>query len=139
MLDLLFFHKRTRMVARTFLDAMKEKGGVFSPRDMGQFVKQLEAGKRGPKFTKRNFYPGILRRLVDMGLIAKTTLYDDNLRKVVEVYKIQAQPTTGHRPTRPSFLWLAYVASERWNEEFLDQFSSTSTEHIESTTESNRT
>lgn len=119
LLDLLFFHRKTRKVARDLLEAMKANGGTFSQKQMGQFVKELEARKPETRFSKRNFYPNILRRFIGMGLIAETTVLDERSRKAVKVYQIQVQPTTGHRPTRPSFLWLAYVASEIWNEEFL--------------------
>jgi hypothetical protein len=112
----LFFRKDSSRAGEALLAELRAKGGKLTRKEMGEFVKKLESGKMGFRFSKDNFYKRVLRTFVQLGFIGTSELYDPARRKSVTVYRPIAQPTSGRRPANPSFLYVAYLIGEWWNE-----------------------
>ena len=115
----LFFTRRdSQRAARALLSWLKGKGGRCSKAEMSMFAFGLEAG-RPIKFSRTNFYRGVLRRFLDLGLISEESLYDSRTGKVTKYYRIVAQPIKRHRPISPSFAYVSHLICEDWNREFV--------------------
>jgi hypothetical protein len=104
--------------ARALLARLKGKGGKCSKAEMGKFAYGLEAGEVW-RFSRRNFCAGVLRRFLDLGLIAELPEYDRSNRKVVKSYRVVYQPIPRHRPMSPSFAYLSHLICEAWNKAFV--------------------
>lgn len=117
---MLFTREDSRQAARTFLRWLRSKQGRCTKSEMSTFSHELAAGKRGARFSRTNFYAGILARFMDLGLVAEDMVYDPEARKGVKAYHVVVQPVSGRRPTSPSLLFLAHVVSEHWNQEIFE-------------------
>ena len=84
---------------------------------MSEFAFGLQTGEPC-KFSRTNFYRGVLRRFIDLGLIVESPEYDDRSRNVIKLYKVVCKPIPQHRPMGPSFFYLAHLVCESWNREF---------------------
>lgn len=117
--SLLFPRHDSRRASQALLDWFKEKGGRCTKSELSEFSRRLESGEMGFKFSRRNFYAGILRRYLAFGLIAEGFLHDPVKRKAVRGYHIVLQPVNRHPPISPSLPRLIHSLCERWNSEFV--------------------
>jgi hypothetical protein len=85
---------------------------------MSEFSWRLENGELGFKFSRRNFYAGILHRYLAFGLMAESFQYDLAKRKPVKGYHAVVQPVTRHPPVSPSLPNLIHAVCLQWNAEF---------------------
>lgn len=115
---LLFSRKDSRRAARALLAWLKGKGGRCSKEEMSRFAHGLEAGEPC-RFSRTNFYRSVLRRFLDLGLIAELPEYDGRSRKIVKSYRVVYQPIPRHRPMSPSFAYVSHLICEAWNREFV--------------------
>jgi hypothetical protein len=114
----LFFNRRdSQRAARALLAWLKERGGKCTKAEMSRFAFGLEAGEPC-KFSRTNFYGGVLRRFLDLGLIAEQPGFDEGRRKAIKLYRVVWQPIPQHRPMGPSFYFVAHLICEAWNREF---------------------
>ena len=118
---MIFTRADSRQAARAFLQWLKSRKGRCTKVEMSAFAYELAAGKRGPKFSRTNFYAGILRRFVELGFVAERPEYDYERRRTVTVYRALIQPVPKHRPVAPSVTYLAHVLAELWNNEFTEE------------------
>ncbi|MDG6945959.1 MAG: hypothetical protein JRM91_04795 [Nitrososphaerota archaeon] len=115
--EMLFARRDSRDAARTFLRWLREGGGRRTGQEMSRFADELQSGRLGCRLSRVNFYGTVLRRFVELGLVAKDLSYDGERRRAVKAYRVVLQPVGRHRPLAPSLMYLAHVVSERWNEE----------------------
>jgi hypothetical protein len=115
---LLFSRQDSRRAGRALVDWLKRKGGSCTQREMSKFSWRLENGELGFRFSRRNFYAGILHRYLAFGLIAEGFQYDPAKRKPVKGYHVVVQPVTRHPPVSPSLPNLVHAVCLRWNAEF---------------------
>jgi hypothetical protein len=116
---LLFSRQDSRRAGRALVDWLKRKGGSCTQREMSEFSWRLENGELGFKFSRRNFYGGILRRYLAFGLIAEGFQYDPVKRKAMRGYHAVVQPITRHPPVSPSLPHLIHGVCQKWNAEFV--------------------
>ena len=115
-----FFREDSRKAADALIDQLRTKGRI-SEREMSRFASTLETGKLGLRFSKQNFYRGVLSTFVRFGFIAKIPVYDNKTRKTLKVYVPVTQPIPAKRPESPSFWNVTYDFCKAWNEMmFLD-------------------
>jgi hypothetical protein len=70
---LLFSRQDSRQAGQALVDRLKQRGGSCTQRDMSEFGWRLENGELGFKFSRRNFYAGVLHRYLSLGLIAEAS------------------------------------------------------------------
>ena len=111
----LFFREDSRRAADALLDEPRAKGNL-TPRDMGGFVKRLEAGDLGFRFSKDNFYKKVLGTLLNLGFVKMGSVYGGIGGKTLEVYLPVRQPIPSKAPSNPSFWSITYQICRWWNE-----------------------
>ena len=111
----LFFRKDSQRAADALLDELRMKGRL-TEREMSRFVRNLEAGDLGFRFSKNNFYKKILRTFLRIGFVKKDTVYGGKEGKTLEVYLPIRQPIPTHAPSNPSFWSITYDVCRWWND-----------------------
>ena len=112
--QLLFRHDKTQQACHLFLDWLKKNRNEATPSEISQFAKNLQDGMvtEGFRYQRKSFYQTILRRLVDLGFVAKQTRY----RGIA--YAPVIQPIPKRAPVMTSWWGFAYLVAEKWNREF---------------------
>ena len=100
---------------KALIAELQSKGGSLTPKEMAEFVRKLESGAFGFKFSKHNFYRNVLRTFMNMGFIGKAPRLDRATMKTVMVYRPIEQPIPARRPDNPSFWYVAYEICGWWN------------------------
>jgi len=114
-LAFVFFRKDSRRAGEALLTELRAKGRM-TEKEMSQFVKRLAAGDLGFRFSKTNFYKGILGRYLDLGFVKKGTIHGGEKGKTVNAYLPVLQPIPAHAPDSPSFWSVAYQICLWWND-----------------------
>jgi hypothetical protein len=106
-------------VARLLVELLVTRGEKISRTEMSKFATRLEAGELGVRMSRSAFYGkgGVLRVMLEMGLIELGTSYDDARKIVVPVYRVVTQPVLTAAPKAPSLIYNAWRAGELWNKE----------------------
>jgi len=112
---LLFARQDSRKAAQALVDWLKEKKGRCNRAEMSAFSRRLESGELGFRFSRTNFYRGILHRFLALGLIAEGFQYDRAKGGPVKGYHVVVQPVTRHPPVSPSLPHLIHSLCEKWN------------------------
>jgi len=116
--EMLFARQDSRRAAKAFLGWLKERQSRCTCQEMSRFADELQSGRLGCRLSRMNFYGTVLKRFLDLGLVAKDLTYDSGRRKAIRAYRVVFQPVAKHRPLSPSLMYLAHVVSEMWNEQF---------------------
>lgn len=116
--DALFSRADTRRAASAFLRWFAANGGRATQREMSEFAHRLAAGTVGAKLSRQNFYGGILRRLIALGLVSVGPVYDQRNRRATKGYLAVLQSVPQRRPPSGSLVYLAHRLAERWNQQF---------------------
>jgi len=111
--ELLFQRQDSRRAAGAFLVWVKGKGGRCTAEEMSRFADELQSGRPGCRLSRVNFYGTVLRRFLDLGLVAKDLRYDPKTRRAVKAYRAVIQPVGRHRPLAPSLMYLVHLIGER--------------------------
>jgi len=112
---ILFTHNKTQMACRLFISWLKTHRGRVSPRQISQFGRDLQKGKirEDFRYSRKNFYRTIFRRLVELGFI--TRIY---IRSEGWIYLIQQQPIPCKAPGGRNFWNLSWQICRKWNREW---------------------
>ena len=114
-LGYLFFRRDSLQAGKALIAELQSRGGSLTPKEMAEFVRKLESGAFGFKFSKHNFYRNVLRTFMNMGFIGKAPRLDRATMKTVMVYRPIEQPIPARRPDSPSFWHVAYEICSWWN------------------------
>ena len=115
-----FFRKDSQKAADALLEELRAKGRM-SEKEMSRFVKKLEAGELGFRFSKNNFYRKVLRTFIEDGFVKKEAVYGGEKGRTVDVYLPVRQPILTHPPDFPSFWSVTYGVCLWWNEMMFPQ------------------
>ena len=118
----LFFRKDSQRAADALLDELRAKGRL-TKKEVSRFVKKLESGDLGFRFSKTNFYKKVLGTFFDFGFVKKEAVYGGEGGKTVEAYLPVRQPIPTHPPSNPSFWSVAYDVCLWWNDIMFPQTS----------------
>ncbi len=116
----LFFRKDSQMAADALLDELRAKGRL-TEKEMSGFVRKLEAGDLGFRFSKDNFYKKVLRTFLSLGFVKKDAVYGGEGGRTLEAYLPVLQPIPTHAPSNPSFWSVAYDVCRWWNDMMFPQ------------------
>ena len=111
----LFFRKDSQRAADALLGELRAKGRL-TEKEMSQFVRKLESGDMGFRFSKNNFYRKVLRTFLNLEFVKKDTVYAGERRKTLEAYLPVLQPIPTRAPSSPSFWAVAYEICLWWND-----------------------
>lgn len=110
----LFFRKDSQRAAGALLDELRAKGRL-AEKEMSLFVRKLEAGDLGFRFSKNNFYKKVLKTFLNLGFVKKDIVYGGEGGKTLEVYLPIRQPIPTRAPSNPSFWSVTYDVCRWWN------------------------
>ena len=111
----LFFRKDSQRAADALLNELRAKGRL-TEKEMSQFVRKLELGDLGFRFSKNNFYRKVLRTFLNLGFVKKDIIYGGEGGKTREAYLPVLQLIPTHAPSSPSFWSVAYDICQWWND-----------------------
>jgi hypothetical protein len=112
----LFFRGDSRQAADALLGQLKARDGRLTRKEMARFANDLESGRLGFKFSRTNFYHGVLGTFLNLGFIGSFRTYDAVNRGTIYVYRPIVQPIPSQAPVNPSFWRVAYDICKWWNE-----------------------
>jgi len=119
--EILFPNRRAQIAARLLIEELKRNRGWISKAQLRALADRLEKGEaafegRLVRYSKRNFYLTVVRRLVELGFIDrnKPRWSEERRRTIygygVEVFKIPK------RPPSSGFWRISYYVCKKWNE-----------------------
>ncbi len=111
----IFFRKDSQRTADALLDELRAKGRL-TKKEMSQFVRRLESGDLGFRFSKNNFYRNVLGTFLKLGFVKKDIVYGGEGRKTLEAYLPVLQQIPTHAPSSPSFWSVTYDICRWWND-----------------------
>lgn len=121
---IIFTRQTTQRAARLFINWLAEKRGEATKYAISKFANELTSGKHlwhnSPfKYSRRNFYMTVIKRLQRLGLLGFASRYDERSRKTHLVYAYIHQNIPQSPPAgTPSFWRTCYYIASKWNGEF---------------------
>ena len=125
-LEIIFPNSRTRIASRIFIDWLKEKGGSASKKAVSEFADELQEKRYmwngAPyKYSRRNFYMTILKRLVQMGFLRRNVpVWDKKGKSTVYAYARNIFDIP-QKPPSVGFWRLSYYIAKKWNQQFISE------------------
>jgi len=119
---IIFNRRKTQRACRIFLEWLKERGGWATKYAVSQFADSLKEGKHlwqnAPfRYSRRNFYMTILKRLLGLGLLEIRPHYMERDHSTHFVYSACILDIP-QRPPAQGFWKYCYYLSRHWNREF---------------------
>ncbi len=122
-LGVLFPLKSSERAAMALVSLFRSSGGYVSKEQMSAFARRLDVGREAlggepVRYSRRNFYLTVMKRLVDMGFVQRNVRHRDpgtgeeSYAYMRNIFDIPA------RPPAVGFWRLAYHLCRRWNELF---------------------
>ena len=111
----LFFRKDSERAGEALMNELRAKGRL-TEKEMSEFVRKLESGDLGFRFSKNNFYRNVLRTFLNLGFVKKDTVYGGEGGKTREAYLPVRQPIPTRAPSSPSFWSVTYETCRWWND-----------------------
>jgi len=111
----LFFRKDSERAGEALMNELRAKGRL-TEKEMSEFVRKLESGDLGFRFSKNNFYRNVLRTFLNLGFVRKDTVYGGEGGKTREAYLPVRQPIPTRAPSSPSFWSVTYETCRWWND-----------------------
>lgn len=122
-IEIIFPNTKTRKAAKIFVDWIKKQDGIATKNAVSEFANSLNNGTNSEefsyfKYSRRNFYMTVLRKLIDMGFIQHNVpIWDSKLNKTIHVYKINIFDIP-KKPPQIGFWKLSYYICKKWNKLF---------------------
>jgi|TARA_B100001750_G_C15270078_1_gene477046 hypothetical protein len=122
-IEIIFPNTKTRKAAKIFVDWIKKQDGIATKNAVSEFANSLNNGTNSEefsyfKYSRRNFYMTVLRKLIDMGFIQHNVpIWDSKLNKTIHVYKINIFDIP-KKPPQIGFWKLSYYMCKKWNKLF---------------------
>jgi len=99
--------KETRRAAELLIQKFKEREDhSFSRWQLRRFAEDLDSGDLGVKYSYHNFYTRLLRKLLTLGFVEKTTIWSPKRRTTIRVYRLRVQVIPRRPPESGSSEWL---------------------------------
>lgn len=121
--EVLFDNKKTQNASRLFAKWLDSKGGRASKAEVSKFADQLQTGEiminEVPfKYSRRNFYITVLRKLVGMGFLQRNVpVWDEKSKKTSYVY-LSNTFDIPKKPPSVGFWRISYFICRKWNQTF---------------------
>ena len=122
-IEIIFPNTKTRKAAKIFVNWIKKQDGIATKNAVSEFANSLNSGTNSQefsyfKYSRRNFYMTILRKLIDIGFIQHNVpIWDSKLNKTIYVYKINIFDIP-KKPPQIGFWKLSYYMCKKWNKLF---------------------
>ena len=122
-IEIIFPNTKTRTAAKIFVTWIKKQDGIATKNAVSEFANSLNNGTNSDevtyfKYSRRNFYMTILRKLIDMGFIQHNVpIWDSKRNKTIHVYKINIFDIP-KKPPQIGFWKLSYYICKKWNKLF---------------------
>ncbi|MDG6939995.1 MAG: hypothetical protein JRN39_06305 [Nitrososphaerota archaeon] len=116
-LDAIFPNQKARKAAEEMVRTMKGNHGSLTNSQMKEFAISLNEGIGAVKYSYRNFYAYVLKKMVDLGLVGRDVpLWSAAARRTVWGYSLRRLKIPKRPPGEEYDFWkAAWLMARSWN------------------------